>query len=185
MIDDFLAEAEGKMHKSVAAFSREIASIRTGRANPALVEKIMVRAYEQSLPLNQVAGISAPEARMLFVQPWDRGLLGAIEKALQTSELGLNPSNDGTVIRVPLPALTEERRREYVRLVRHKSEEAKVAVRNVRRDDADRIRHEERNGTAPEDEVRRALERLQKLTDITIEEIDRLASAKEAEVLEL
>lgn len=185
MIDDVLREAESKMNKSVDAFQRDLTTIRTGRANPALIEKVMVPYYGTPTPLNQLANISAPEARMLLVQVYDRGQIGAVEKALRTSELGLNPATDGAVIRVPVPPLTEERRREYVRMAKHKAEEARVAVRNVRRDEVHRLQELEKSGEAAEDAAKRALERLQRITDAHVAQIDALAARKEAEVMEV
>ena len=185
MIDTILAEAESKMSKSVDAYVRELTTIRTGRANPALIDKVMVPYYGTPTPLNQLAGISAPEARLLVVQPYDRSQIGAIEKAIRTSDLGVNPASDGAVVRVPIPPLTEERRREYVRMARHKAEEARIAVRNVRRDEAHRINEAEKAGEVPEDTAKRALERLQKITDEHVGRIDALADRKEAEVMEV
>jgi ribosome recycling factor len=185
VIDDVLREAESKMNKSVDAFQRDLTTIRTGRANPALIEKVMVPYYGTPTPLNQLANISAPEARMLLVQVYDRGQIGAVEKALRTSELGLNPATDGAVIRVPVPPLTEERRREYVRMAKHKAEEARVAVRNVRRDEVHRLQELEKSGEAAEDAAKRALERLQRITDAHVAQIDALAARKEAEVMEV
>jgi ribosome recycling factor len=185
MIDDVLAEAESKMNKSIDAFQRELATIRTGRANPALIEKMPVLYYGTPTPLNQLANISAPEARLLMVQVYDRSQLPAVEKALRTSELGLNPTSDGNVIRVPVPPLTEERRREYVKMAKHKAEEARVAVRNVRRDEVHRVQEREKAGELAEDAAKRALERLQKITDAHIGRIDGLAARKETEVMEV
>jgi ribosome recycling factor len=185
LIDDILSEAESKMGKSVDAFVRELTSIRTGRASPALIDKLMVPYYGTPTPLNQLAQISAPEPRLLVVQVYDRGQLGAVEKALRSSDTGLNPSNDGQVIRVPIPPLTEERRREYVKLVRQKAEEGRVAIRNVRRDEVHRIQGQEKEGEVAEDEAKKALERLQKITDSHVGQIDALAARKEAEVMEV
>lgn len=185
MIEDVLAEAQSKMDKSVEALVRELATVRTGRANPSLVDKIMVPYYGTPTPLNQLASISAPEPRLLVVQVYDRSQIGAIEKAIRSGELGLNPSNDGIVVRIPIPALTEERRREYVKLVKHKAEEARVAVRNVRRDEMHRVQELEKSGEAAEDAAKRALDQLQKITDAHIGRIDGLASAKETEVMEV
>jgi ribosome recycling factor len=161
MIDPILRDAESKMSKSVEHFSAELAGIRTGRANPALIDKVMVPYYGTPTPLNQLAQISAPEPRLLIVQVYDKSQIGAIEKALRMGEQGLNPASDGQVIRVPIPPLTEERRKEYVKLVRHKAEDV------------------------PEDESKRAHARLQKLTEGQIERVDALAGRKEAEVMEL
>jgi ribosome recycling factor len=166
-------------------FSAELATIRTGRANPALIDRIMVPYYGTPTPLNQLAQISAPEARLLVVQVYDKSQIGAVEKALRSGEQGLNPASDGQVIRVPIPPLTEERRKEYVRLVRHKAEEARVAIRNVRRDELHRIDAMQKQGDVPEDEAKRAHARLQKLTETHVERVDGLAGRKEAEVMEV
>jgi ribosome recycling factor len=185
VIDPILAEAESKMDKSVEAMQRELTSIRTGRANPALIDRVMVPYYGTPVPLNQIAQISAPEARMLLVNVYDRSQVGAVEKALRAPELGLNPASDGNVIRVPIPPLTEERRRDYVKLVRQKAEEARVAIRNIRRDEVHRVDRLEKEGEVPEDEAKRALERLQKITDVHVGRVDNLGAAKEAEVMEV
>jgi ribosome recycling factor len=185
VIDPVLREAESKMAKSVEHFSTELAHIRTGRANPALIDRIMVPYYGTPTPLNQLAQISAPEPRLLVVQVYDRSQIGAVEKALRSGEMGLNPANDGQVIRVPIPPLTEERRREYVRLVKQKAEDARVAVRNVRRDEIHRLQEQEKAGDIPEDQAKRAQERLQKITDQHIGQIDGLAARKESEVMEV
>lgn len=173
------------MDKSVEALQRELSSIRTGRANPALIEKVQVNYYGVPTPLNQLAQISTPEARLLLVNVYDRNAVGAVEKALRAPEVGLNPASDGNVIRVPIPPLTEERRKEYVRLVRQKAEEARVAVRNIRRDELHRIDKLAHDGEVAEDEGRRAHDRLQKVTDLHIEQVDQLAARKEAEVMEV
>jgi len=185
VIDPILRDAETKMTKSVEHFAADLATIRTGRANPALIDKIMVPYYGTPTPLNQLAQISAPEPRLLVVQVYDKSQMGTIEKALRTSEQGLNPANDGTVIRVPIPPLTEERRREYVRLVKQKAEEARVAIRNVRRDELHRIDHLQKGGEVAEDESKRASTRLQKITESQIERVDALAGRKEHEVMEV
>jgi ribosome recycling factor len=185
VIDPILAEAESKMDKSVETMQRDLVSIRTGRANPALIDRVVVPYYGTPVPLNQLAQISAPEARMLLVNVYDRSQVGAIEKALRAPELGLNPASDGSVIRVPIPPLTEERRRDYVKLVRQKAEEARVAIRNIRRDEVHRVDRLEKDGEVPEDEAKRALERLQKITDLHVGRVDNLAAAKEAEVMEV
>lgn len=173
------------MSKSVDHFSAELSTIRTGRANPALIDKVMVPYYGTPTPLNQLAQISAPEPRLLVVQVYDKSQIGAVEKALRSGEQGLNPANDGQVIRVPIPPLTEERRREYVKLVRQKAEEARVAIRNVRRDELHRIEHMQKEGGVAEDESKRAAARLQKITESQIEKVDGLAGRKEREVMEV
>ena len=185
MIDPIMREAESKMTKSVDHFGGELQTIRTGRANPALIDRIMVPYYGTPTPLNQLAQISAPEPRLLVVQVYDKSQMGAVEKALRTSEQGLNPANDGQVIRVPIPPLTEERRREYVKLVRQKAEEARVAIRNVRRDELHRIDQMQKQGEVAEDDAKRASGRLQKITESQIEKVDALANRKEHEVMEV
>ena len=185
MIDPVLRDAESKMAKSVEHFANDLTSIRTGRANPALIDKVMVPYYGTPTPLNQLAQISAPEARLLVVQVYDKSQIGAIEKALRSGEQGLNPASDGQVIRVPIPPLTEERRREYVKLVRQKAEEARVSIRNVRRDDVHRIDQLQKDGDVAEDDAKRGTARLQKITESQIERVDALAARKESEVMEL
>ena len=183
MIDPILRDAEQKMAKSVEHFAAELTTIRTGRANPALIDKVMVPYYGTLTPLNQLAQISAPEARLLVVQVYDKSQMGAVEKALRSGDAGLNPSNDGNVIRVPIPPLTEERRREYVKLVKSKAEEARVAIRNVRRDELHRL--DQLKGEVAEDETKRASQKLQKITEGQIERVDGLAARKESDVMEL
>jgi ribosome recycling factor len=185
VIDPILRESESKMAKSVEHFGSELTSIRTGRANPALIDRVMVPYYGTPTPLNQLAQISVPEPRLLVVQVYDKSQIGAVEKALRTSEQGLNPASDGQVIRVPIPPLTEERRKEYVKLVRQKAEEARVAVRNVRRDELHRIDQMQKSGEVTEDESKRAHARLQKITEAQIEKIDSLGARKESEVMEV
>ena len=185
MIDPILRDAQSKMTKSVEHFSSELTHIRTGRANPALIDRIMVPYYGTPTPLNQLAQISAPEPRLLVVQVYDKSQIGAVEKALRTSDQGLNPANDGQVLRVPIPPLTEERRREYVKLVKQKAEEARVAIRNVRRDELHRIEHAQKQGEVAEDEAKRATGRLQKITESEVEKVDALAARKEREVMEV
>ena len=185
MIDPVLRDAETKMAKSVDHFATDLSTIRTGRANPALIDKVIVPYYGTPTPLNQLAQISAPEARLLVVQVYDKSQIGAIEKALRSSEQGLNPASDGTVIRVPIPPLTEERRKEYVKLVRQKAEEARVAIRNVRRDEIHRVDQMQKQGDVAEDDSKRAHARLQKLTESQIDRVDALAGRKESEVMEV
>ena len=173
------------MGKSVDHFAADLATIRTGRANPALIDKIMVPYYGTATPLNQLAQISAPEPRLLVVQVYDKSQMGAVEKALRSGEQGLNPASDGQVIRVPIPPLTEERRREFVKLVRQKAEEARVAIRNIRRDEIHRVDQMGKQGDVAEDEAKRAHARLQKVTEAQIEKVDAIAARKEAEVMEV
>lgn len=183
MIEDVLDDAKTRMGKAVEALRRELAAIRTGRANPGLVEHLRVDYYGTPTPLNQLASIHIPEARIIAIQPWDRQALPAIEKAIQRSDLGVNPSSDGQIIRLVLPPLSEERRRELTKLVRRRVEEGRVAVRNIRRDGADELRTRERNKEISQDAYHHALEQLQKLTDAFIADIDRLGHEKEAEVM--
>ena len=185
MIDDILSETSTKMAKTVEAMRRELATIRTGRAAPALVAHIKVDYHGVPTLLNQMATISAPEARLLLIQPWDRQALSSIEKAILKSELGLNPTNDGNVIRLRIPQLTEERRRELVRVVGKRIEESRVALRNIRRSALEEFRELERKKEISQDEQKRAQERLQELTDSFIEEVDRAGRDKEAELLEV
>ena len=185
MSADILRAGEERMAKSLDALRRELSTIRTGRANPSLLEHLQVEAYETHVPINQVASLSAPEAHLILIQPWDRNVIQAIERALQRSELGLNPSNDGQVIRVPVPPLTEERRREFVKVVKQRAEEARVAVRNIRRDDMEQLRRLEHDGEMSEDQAQRAQAQLQKVTDRFVEQIEEVARRKEAELLEV
>jgi ribosome recycling factor len=185
MADLLLADTDEKMGKAVAHSKADFASIRTGRAAPALVEKIPVDYYGAEAPLQQLAGFQVPEARQLLITPYDKGAMGAIEKALQQSDLGLNPSNDGNSIRLTFPPLTQERRKELVRVVRHMAEEGRVAVRNVRRDVMHHLKELVRDGDVGDDEERRAEERVQKLTDEHVHRIDELLKRKEAEITEV
>jgi ribosome recycling factor len=185
VIDPVLREAETKMAKSVEHFATELSTIRTGRASPALIEKVMVPYYGTPTPLNQLAQISAPEPRLLVVQVYDKSQIAVVEKALRSGEQGLNPANDGQVIRVPIPPLTEDRRKEYVRLVKQKAEETRVAIRNIRRDEIHRVGQMTKQGDVAEDESKRAQARLQKITEGNIERVDALAARKETEVLEV
>ncbi|OGO52865.1 MAG: ribosome recycling factor [Chloroflexi bacterium RBG_16_68_14] len=185
MIDETMADAEQRMSKAVDALRRELATIRTGRANPALVEHLRVDYYGTPTPLNQLASVTVPEARLLTIQPWDKNALEAIEKAIQKSDLGLNPSNDGSVIRLVIPQLTEERRRELVRVVHKKVEEGRVAVRNVRRDAHEMLRDLLREKEISEDEEHRAQEQLQKITNRFIGQADDVGEEKGQELLEV
>jgi ribosome recycling factor len=184
-VDGILKEAEVRMAKSIEHLEQELQSIRTGRANPALIERVQVPYYGTPTPLRDLAQISAPEARMLVVQVYDRGQMGTIEKAIRDAGIGLNPANDGEVIRVPIPALTEERRREYVKMVKQRAEEARVSVRNVRREELQLIHQRERAGEIPEDQAKRAGDQLQKITDAHTGRIDQIGQRKESEVMEV
>ncbi len=185
MISDVLRETEGKMKKSVEALRQHLTTVRTGRASPALVEHMQVDAYGSAMPMNQLAGITTPDARMILIQAYDASMIKTIEKAIQNSDLGINPSNDGRVIRLVLPPLTEERRRDLTKQVRARVEESKVAVRNLRRDALDDVRELEHEKLISENDMRRAQEKLQELTDKYIREIDHVGAAKEAEVMEV
>jgi ribosome recycling factor len=179
------ADVEARMARAVEAMERDFASIRTGRASPAIVERLMVEYYGTQTPLNQLAGISVPEAHQIVIQPWDRSALGAIEKAILKSDVGLTPNVDGTVVRLNIPPLTEERRKEIVRVVHKRMEDARVEIRNQRRDGLDDLKRRERDGEIGTDDGRREHDHLQKLTDRWIDEVDRLGKVKEQEVLEV
>lgn len=185
MSAEVLGTMERKMARAVEAMERDFAGVRTGRASTSLVERIHVDYYGTQTPLNQLAGISVPEAHQIVIQPWDRGVLGAIEKAIQKSDIGLVPNVDGTVVRLNIPPLTEERRREIVRGVHRRMEEARVEIRNLRREAGDHLKREERDGELGTDEARRELDSVQKLTDRFIAEVDRIGGLKEQEVLEV
>ena len=185
MVTSLLSDAESRMQKAVEALRREMNGIRTGRASPALVENLTIDYHGVPMPLSQVATISAPEARLLVIQPWDKQVVTEIEKGILKSGLGLNPSTDGATIRVPIPQPTEERRRDLVKVVRRHAEEARVAVRNIRRDTVDKLRGMERNKEISQDESRRSQDQLQKLTDAAIGRIGVAAEEKEAEVMEV
>ena len=185
MIRETLTDAEQRMTKAMEALRRDLNPVRTGRASPSLLDRITIDYYGTPTPLNQVAGISAPEARLLVIQPWDRGTLGQIEKAIQKSDLGLNPTSDGQVIRIAIPPLTEERRKQLVKVVHGHVEEAKVAVRNIRRDAMAQVRQMMNDKLISEDDERRAEHQLDELTKRFIEEADRIGKAKEHEVMEV
>jgi ribosome recycling factor len=182
---EIISDADHKMARAVEAMERELQGVRTGRASTALVERIHVEYYGTSTPLNQLAGISVPEPHQIVIQPWDRGVLGAIEKAIIKSDIGLMPNVDGTVVRLNIPPLTEERRRDLVRVVHKRMEDARVEIRNLRRDAADHLKKQERDGEMGADDARRELETLQRTTDRYIAEVDRVGAAKEQEVLEV
>jgi len=185
MTADLFEDAERRMQKAVETLKQDINAIRAGRASAALVERITVEYYGTPTPINQVASITVPEARLLVIQPWERKLLVDIEKAIQRSDLGINPTNDGQVIRLAIPPMSEERRRDLVKTLHKKLDEHKVAVRNVRRDVQDKLRDREKKKEISEDELKRNVERLQKLTDRYIEEMDKVGKAKEMEILEV
>ncbi len=183
--EDVLNDVGSRMDRTIDAFKRELGQLRTGRATPALIEDLSIDYYGSATPLKQIASISAPDARAIMVQPWDKGALREIERSLQRSEMGFNPSNDGNVITVPIPPLTNERRQEMVKLLRKKAEDGKVSVRNVRRDGLETLRKLERDKSVSQDQNRRAQEQLQKVTDGHTKLIDETASAKEAEILQV
>lgn len=185
MIQDVLKDSEERMKKGIEALRKEYGSIRAGRANPSMLEKVMVDYYGTPTPVNQLANISVPEPRSLVLQPWDRSTLPAIEKAILKSDLGLNPSSDGNVVRLLIPTLTAEKRTELVKSLKKKAEDARVAVRNVRRDANDHLKKLEKEHKASEDEVKRAQEDLQKSTDKFIKEIDHVLGLKEQEIMEV
>ncbi|AYV71142.1 ribosome recycling factor [Bacillus sp. PK3-056] len=180
-----IANTKDRMDKAIQSYSRELASIRAGRANASLLDRITVDYYGAPTPVNQLAGISVPEARLLVIQPYDKTVLGDIEKAILKSDIGLNPSNDGSVIRLSIPMLTEERRKELVKNVRKESEEAKIAIRNIRRDGNDDLKKLEKNGEITEDDLRGYNDDIQKLTDEYINKVDALTKEKEKEILEV
>ena len=184
-IDPVLGETERKMSRAVEVLQQDLSGIRTGRASPALLDKVQVEAWGTTQPINAVATISVPEPRLLMIQPWDKGLIGAIEKSIQKSDLGLTPNNDGAVIRLALPQLTEQRRQDLAKQVRKRAEEAKVAVRNCRRDADGGLKKLEKDGKLSQDELRRAVERVQKITDSAIRQVDEVAERKEREVKEV
>ena len=182
-IADIKKTAEQKMARSVESFKAELKKIRTGRAHPGILDQVHVEYYGSHVPISQVANVTLLDARTISVQPWEKGMGAKIEKAIRESDLGLNPAAQGDLLRVPMPALTEERRKELTKVVRHAAEEAKIAIRNLRRDANDHAKRLTKDKEITEDEERRSLDELQRLTDRTIAEVDRLTSAKEAEIL--
>ncbi len=185
MINEILKDLEERMKKSVEVTQNEFAGMRAGRATPALLDKIQVNYYGTPTPINQLANVSVPEARLLVIQPWDKSVLPEIEKAIMKSDLGINPNNDGSVIRLAIPQLTEERRAELVKVVKKKAEEGKVAIRNLRRDGNDELKAAQKDGDISEDDLKRGQESVQKLTDKYIKEIDTLTAAKEKEIMQV
>jgi len=184
-METVVKDAAARMARSVEAFRKELGKVRTGRASVALLEGIRVDYYGTPTPLQQVGTLSVPESRLITVTPWDPKMIGPIEKAIQGSGLGLNPVSDGKVVRVPIPPLTEERRRELVKVVRKMAEDARVAVRNVRREAVERLKEKERRKEASEDDVKRAQEKVQKETDAAVRRIDEVLRAKEQEIMEV
>jgi ribosome recycling factor len=180
-----LAALETRMQKSIASLREELTGLRTGRASASLLEPVMVEAYGSRMPLNQVATVTVPEPRMLSVQVWDRSMAGAVEKAIRNSGLGLNPAGEGAIIRVPLPELNEERRRELTKVAHNYAEQARVAVRHIRRDGMDLLKKAEKDGTLSEDESRKQADLVQKTTDAAVSEIDNLVAVKEQEIMQV
>lgn len=185
MIADVIRDAEERMHKGVEVLRREYAAVRAGRANPGLLDRIMVDYYGAPTPVKQLANISAPEPRMLVIQPFDKTVVPDIERAIMKSDLGLNPSNDGAVIRLNIPQLTAERRQELVKKIKKDAESARVAIRNVRRDVNDKLKKMEKDHEASEDEIKKAQDEVQKTTDKIIKEIDQVMATKESEITEV
>jgi ribosome recycling factor len=186
MLDELFADAKDRMDKAVEAVRREFAKIRTGKATVSLLDGVRVEYYGTHVPLRQVSNISVPEARLLVIQPWDKKIIGEIEKSIQAADLGLNPSNDGHLIRVPIPPLTEDRRKEMVRYVHKLAEEGRIAVRNVRREVNEALKDMQRDGTISEDEFHRAHDKtVQELTDASVREVDHILGLKEAELMEV
>jgi ribosome recycling factor len=184
MNDEAVQLAKDGMEKAIERLRRELSRVRAGRANPALLDEIKVDSYGTMAPLKQVATVSVADARLLVVKPYDRGTIAAIEKAINNSQLGLNPNNDGVVIRVPIPPLTEERRKQLVKQVRDAGEDARIAIRQVRRETNDFLKDAEKEGTISEDDLKRGLEQIQKLTDAEIKSVDETIAKKEAEIME-
>jgi ribosome recycling factor len=185
MTKEIISDAEGRMKKSIEILRKDLATLRAGRATPSLLDKVMVEYYGTPTPIAQLASISIPEARMIVLQPYDKGVIAAVEKAIQKSDLGINPTNDGNVVRIAIPQLTEERRKELVKTVKKKGEGEKVAIRNIRRDAIEHIKAREKAKEITEDEQRKAVDIVQKATDKAIAEIDDIISAKEKEVMEV
>lgn len=173
------------MEKALEAMRRDFGSVRTGKASSALLDQVRVEAYGSKMPLNQVATVSSPEARMLVIQPWDKGMLNPIEKAIRDAGLGLNPANDGNLVRVPIPALNEERRKELVKMLHKLAEEGRVAVRHARQESNKTIKQKQSDGDMSEDDARREMDKIQKLTDEYIAKVDQMLKAKEEEVMEV
>jgi ribosome recycling factor len=185
MMDKILTDTEGRMTKSVESVTQELAGIRSGKATPALLDSVKVEAYGQTQPLNQVASVSVPDPKSLLVQPWDKSIIGDVVKAIQTSELGFNPQVEGNLIRIPIPPLSEERRRDLVKLCKKMAEDGKVAVRNIRRDANDQLKKAEKDKEISEDDNHKGQDKVQKLTDKYVKEIDDLVEKKEQEIMQV
>ncbi|MEE8337733.1 MAG: ribosome recycling factor [Dehalococcoidia bacterium] len=185
MTDEILLETDGLMDRSVSAYERDLSTVRTGRASTALVEHLQVTHYDQSMPLNQLATLAAPDAQLITVQPWDQGTVDSIMKAIQASDIGINPSTDGSIIRLPVPPLTEERRRDLVKQLGARTEEARVSVRNARRHGIDELRKSLREKEISDDEERRAQDQIEKMASGHVERLEALSKQKEQELLEV
>ncbi len=185
MIEEVYESMDDSVQKALTALKSALSRIRTGRANAALLDSVRVDYYGTLTPLSQMASVTTPEPRLIMVKPWDRSVVGAVEKAIQASDLGLNPSSDGEIIRIPVPPLTEERRKELVKVVRKNGEECKVSIRNGRRDSNELLKDMESSGDAPKDDVARALKQIQTMTDEGVKEVDKIVEAKEAEITEI
>ena len=185
MIEDIMDDAENRMTKAIEHLTQDFAGMRAGRANPAMVEKIMVNYYGASTPINQLANINVPEARLLIINPWDKSSIAEIEKAIMKSDLGVNPNNDGNVIRINIPQLTEERRKDLVKVVRKRAEEGRVAIRNIRREANEMIKASEKDKLVSEDASKKGLDDIQKVTDKYIKDIDQILQTKEKEIMEI
>lgn len=185
MIKDIIKDSEDRMKKAIEHLTKDLASMRAGRANPGMLDRIMVDYYGEPTPLNQLANITVPEARLLVIQPWDKHSIADIEKAIMKSDLGINPSNDGNVIRLVVPQLTEERRKELVKVVKKRAEEAKVALRNIRREANDLIKQAEKDKLVSEDEAKKGNDEIQKITDKGVKDIEAILLAKEKDVMEV
>jgi ribosome recycling factor len=185
MIEDVKKDVKHRMEQAVETVRQELSKLRTGKASPAILDGITVNYYGTNTPLRQVANVSAPEPRLLVVQPWDRGLLGEIEKTILKSDLGLNPTNDGIVIRIPIPALTEERRQSLVKVAKKITEDGRVAIRNVRRDANEKLKKLEKDSKISEDELRRSQDETQKMTDEYIKKLDDILALKEKDIMEI
>ncbi|MDD2568415.1 MAG: ribosome recycling factor [Clostridia bacterium] len=185
VIEDIMLDGEDRMEKVLSILCQDFATLRVGRANPSILDKVTVDYYGVATPINQTASISVQDARTLMIQPWDKNTIGLIEKAILKSDLGLNPNNDGTVLRITIPQLTEERRKELVKQVKKKTEDARVSIRNIRRDLNDKIKAAEKKKEVNEDELKEALDNAQKLTDKSINKVDEVLAKKEKEIMEV
>ena len=185
MSEEIVISTEEKMEKTIQGLGKELATVRAGRANPALLDKVTVDYYGVATPLNQLSNISAPEPRLLVIQPWDKSAIGAIEKGILKSDLGLTPNSDGNIIRIAIPQLTEQRRKDLVKLVKKMAEDSRVAVRNIRRDANEDIKRQEKSGDISQDDSRRLQEEIQELTNQYVEKVNQILSAKEEEIMEV